>query len=239
MFDCHNYGPRAGVSVLIPARNEAKTIVSVLQSLPQEVDQVIVAGGRSDDETDELADRCGATVVDTTGAVGKGGAVAAALPAVSNDVVVLLDADLEGVHAGYVWGLAGPLFASEELALVKGAFHFGTVDQIDGTQQTIGGGRVTELVARPLLKRFFPELATLSRPLSGQLAVRTSLLRSLHLEDGYRLEVAMLIDVWQRYGRKGIAEVDLGLLQHRHRPIAELAFAAEDVIDAVFERVAF
>ena len=100
------------------------------------------------------------------------------------------------------------------------------------------GGRVTELLARPLLRRFFPDLADLAQPLSGECAVRRSTLADVVLADGYGVEIGLLIDVHRRYGSTAIAEVDLGERIHRNRPLHALRGHADDIVAALFERTA-
>ena len=148
------------------------------------------------------------------------------LRASSGDLVLFLDADVVNVGLHFVTGLLEPLLLEERIVLVKAAYDRGP-----------GGGRVTELLARPLLRRFFPELAHLRQPLAGEVAVRREAVAGLVLEPGYGVEMGMLLDVAGRYGATAIAEVELGERIHRHRPLADLAGEADEVLGAVLARV--
>jgi glucosyl-3-phosphoglycerate synthase len=220
-------GPLRNVSVCIPARDEEATIHGVLAPLVGLVEQVLVVDS-SRDSTAALAREAGAEVLEVPDALGKGDAVWQAIPSLRGDVVVLLDADLESVDDSYVRGLAGPLLARPEVQLVKGAFV--RPSGAGGVERPVGGGRVTELMARPLLSLFYPELAALRQPLSGQVGVRREWLETLPIWTGYGLEIGMLLDTWKRAGREAIAEVDLGVLVNASQPLADLGPMAYSVL---------
>ena len=225
------------VSVCIPARNEAATVAGVvgpvrpaLEGPEPLVDELVVVDDGSTDATGALAQAAGARVVRRSGAPGKGAAMAAGLRACSGDIVVFLDADVRNLGLHFVTRLVEALVLDDDLVLVKGAY------ERPGNGGT-GGGRVTELLARPLLRRFFPELSFLRQPLAGEVAVRREALAGLALEPGYGVEVGMLIDVARRYGPNAVAEVHLGERIHRNRPLAELSAQADQVLAAVLSRV--
>jgi len=228
------------VSVCIPAHDEAETIASVVAPVvglaeAGVVDEVVVVADGCSDDTITLAASAGARVVEAPEGSpgrpgGKGQAMAAGLRATGGDVVVFLDADVVGFHVGFVTGLVGPLLEHEPLVMVKGRYSrplHGVPDE---------GGRVTELVARPLLARLFPSLAWLSQPLAGEVALRRSALVGVELGTGYGVEVAMLVDVARRHGPEAIAESDLGVRAHRNRPTRELAAQADEVLCVLFEK---
>ena len=224
------------VSVVVPARNEAATVAGVVGPVrpaldgPRPlVDELIVVDDGSTDATGALAEAAGARVVRRSGPSGKGLAMAAGLRASSGDIVVFLDADVRNVGLHFVTALAEALVVDRALVLVKGAY------ERPGNGGT-GGGRVTELLARPLLRRFFPELAFLRQPLAGEVAVRREALDGLVLEPGYGVEIGMLVDVARRYGPAAVAEVDLGERVHRNRPLGELSGQADEVLAAVLAR---
>jgi glucosyl-3-phosphoglycerate synthase len=226
----------ARVSVCIPARNEALTVagvvspvVAALEGPEPLVDEVIVVDDCSTDGTGPIAEAFGARVVRRGGRPGKGSAMADALAAAQGDIVVFLDADVRNFGLHYVTRLVEPLLVDESLVLVKGTYHR---PDNGGT----GGGRVTELLARPLLRRLVPELAFVRQPLAGEVAVRRSALDGLALEPGYGVEIGMLIDVTRRFGPAAIAQVDLGERLHRNRPLAELSGQADEVLAAVLTR---
>jgi glucosyl-3-phosphoglycerate synthase len=230
------------VAVCLPARDEADTVGDVLGPIVALleaglIDQVsvVVDGG---DGTAQAARTAGAEVLvaqelapDRGPSLGKGDAVWRAIPALRGDVIVLLDADLESVDDGYVRGLAGPLLADPGLQLVKGSFVRPTGE--GGVERPVGGGRVTELLARPVLSLFYPELAALRQPLSGQVGVRRDWLETLPVWTGYALEMGMLLETWKRAGLDAIAEVDLGVLWNASQPLADLGPMAYAVLLAV------
>jgi glucosyl-3-phosphoglycerate synthase len=228
--------PRPRVSVCIPARDEAATVagvvgvvVAALAGPEPLVDEVIVVDDGSADATGAIAGACGATVVRRDGPPGKGAAMAAALAVAGGDIVVFLDADVRNFGIHYVTRLVEPLLADGGLVLVKGTYRrLGNGGA--------GGGRVTELLARPLLRRLFPDLAFLRQPLAGEVAVRREALAGVVLEPGYGVEVGMLIDLAGRFGAASIAQADLGERAHRNRPLEELAAQADEVLAAVLSR---
>ena len=219
------------VTVCIPARDEAATVAGVVapvaSDLDQLVDELIVVDDCSTDGTGPIAEAFGARVVRRDRLPGKGAAMAAGLVESTGDIVVFLDADVRNFGVHYVSRLVEPLLADPTLVMVKGTYQ----------RPGDGGGRVTELLARPLLRRLFPELAFLRQPLAGEVAVRRNALDGLVLEPGYGVEVGMLLDVARRFGPPAIAQADLGERVHRNRPLAELAGQADEVLDAILSRV--
>ncbi|HWE67201.1 MAG TPA: glucosyl-3-phosphoglycerate synthase [Acidimicrobiales bacterium] len=229
------------VSVCIPARDEASTVGSVVRAVVQPflasaggnglVDEVIVLDDGSGDDTAEQAAEAGARVVrGQKGAGGKGQAMAAALEASSGDVIVFLDADVANTTPAFVTGMLGPLLAHREIALVKGFY----TRPLHG--DPTGGGRVTELVARPVLELLFPELSEVRQPLAGETAAHRWVFEKLGFADGYGVELGLLIDVAQHLGADAIAQVDLGERIHRNRPLHELRPQAVDVLRAALDR---
>lgn len=227
------------IAACIPARDEAATIESVLAVCGwlQDIavlDEVIVVDDHSVDDTAERARRMGASVVTNLRDPGKGQALATATTAAAAagaDVLVFLDADVVNFSDRFVCDLVLPLLADPAVQLVKPAYR----RPLDGRPGE--GGRVTELLARPLLERFFPELATLAQPLGGECAVRTTALDGIALAGGYGIEIGLLIDVYRRFGRAAIAEADLGERIHRNRPLHGLRAHTRAVLDTVMTRV--
>lgn len=232
------------VAVVVPTRDEAETIgpiASVLVELRERgvVDRVIVADD-STDGTPTIAASAGATVLRqadldrSLGPVcGKGDAMWRALGAVEEDVVCFVDGDTRDFGAHHVVGLVGAV-AVDGFRFAKGRYRRPFVD-VRGPRPT-GGGRVTELTAKPLLRLLFPEVAMFDQPLAGELAATTELLRSVPLATGYAVDVALLIDAWRELGIGGMAEVDLGERQNRHRDLAELGVMAGEVAAAILDR---
>ena len=226
------------VSVCIPARNEAATVAGIVSQVmaaarePRSplVDQVIVVDDGSADTTGAIAGALGACVVRRDGNPGKGAAMAEALRVATGDIVIFLDADVVNFDLRFVAALVAPLLTDPGIVLVKATYD--RPDE-DGT----GGGRVTELLARPLLRRLVPELAFVRQPLAGEVAVRRRALDGLVLEPGYGVEIGMLLDLAHRFGPAAIAQVDLGVRNHRNRPLEELAGQADEVLAAVLSRI--
>jgi len=218
----------ARVVVCIPARDEVRTIGAIVSCIRRHlleagglVDGIVVVGDGSNDGTGAEALRHGATLVCGPG-LGKGEAMAAAKG--QGDYVVYLDGDVENFGAHYVTGLLGPLLCASGRLMVKGSYT-----RPLGEHPT-GGGRVTELVAKPLLSLLFPDLRGVDQPLAGETALPSEVLDEIELTGGYGVEMGLLIDVWRRWGTDSIAQVDLGERQHRNRPLAELGRQAREVI---------
>jgi glucosyl-3-phosphoglycerate synthase len=236
-------GAKAGrtVSVCIPARDEGSTVGSVVRAVVQPflaasggnglVDEVIVLDDGSTDDTAEQAAGAGARVVRGQEADGgKGQAMRAALEAASGDVIVFLDADVANTTPAFVTGMLGPLLLFDDIALVKGFY----TRPLHG--DPTGGGRVTELVARPVLELLFPELSEVRQPLAGETAAHRWVFEKVGFADGYGVELGLLIDVAQHLGAATLAQVDLGERIHRNRPLDELRPQAVDVLRAALER---
>ncbi len=222
----------ARVVVCIPARDEARTIGAIVGSIRchlqgRIVDEILVVDDGSLDATAVEAERHGAVVVQGAGP-GKGEAMRLARG--RGDYVVFLDGDVENFAPHFVSGLLGPLLCREGTVLVKGSYARPLGDRPNE------GGRVTELVAKPLLSLLFPELGGIAQPLAGETAIRHDVLDALELTAGYGVEMGLLLDVWRAFGTAAIAQVDLGVRRHRNRPLSELAPQARDVIAAALER---
>ena len=226
------------ISVVIPARDEEKTIAEVVAAIHPYlagcggglVDEVIVVDDRSSDGTAAEATRAGARVLSLTSGDGKGGAMTAGVNEAVGDIIVFLDGDVANMRPDYLPRLTGPLLLDPEIMLVKGHYD----RSFEGA--TTGGGRVTELAARPVLAALFPDLAVVRQPLAGETALRREVIETCGLDTGYRVEIGLLIDVWRTWGIGAIAEVDLGLRVHRNRPLIELGPMAAEVVAAAVER---
>jgi len=234
------------ISVCLPARNEAATIGPILEKLLPlrergAIDQVVVVDD-STDGTAEIAARLGAEVhaqaalMPRFGPVrGKGDAMWRALSVLTGDVVCYLDADSEEFGEHFALGLVGPVACGNEIQFVKG--YYRRPWRSGDTVQPEGGGRVTELLARPLLNRFFPELAAFHQPLAGEIAARRDLLVQLPFATGYAVDMALLIDAWRAVGIDALAQVNLVVRQNRHQPLESLGPMAAEVLAAVTSRV--
>ncbi|MGI8756357.1 MAG: glucosyl-3-phosphoglycerate synthase [Acidimicrobiales bacterium] len=237
------------VSVCLPARNEAATVGSVVTAIRASlvddarrdhgaplVDEVVVVDDHSNDATAAVARSAGATVVDAATLLahhgsghGKGEALWKSVFASTGDVIAWVDADIVDFDPAFVIGMIGPLLTEGSIAFVKGHYRR---PEVEG----IGGGRVTELLARPLLSQFFPELAEVAQPLGGEYAGRRSLLEQLPFVVGYGVDVALLIDAFRIMGTSALAQADLGVRRHRNRSLEELGPQALAVSQAILDR---
>jgi glucosyl-3-phosphoglycerate synthase len=236
----------ASVSVCLPARDEARTIGAILELLMPlrdqgVVDQVVVVDD-STDGTGEIAQALGAEVHRQAGlmpelgpVLGKGDALWRALPALRGELICFLDADSEQFGAHFACGLLGPLICERGISFVKGCYR--RPFRVGGSVLPDGGGRVTELTARPLLNLFYPELAGVEQPLAGEVAARRELLERLPFASGYGVDVALLLDAYRTVGLEGIAQVDLDVRQNAHQPLRELGPMAYEVLHAVASRL--
>lgn len=238
---------RPRISVVIPAKQVADTIEAVVSECVAlrevgAIDEVVVIDADSTDGTGQLAAAAGAVVNDESElmpsfgeVLGKGDAMWRSLSATTGDLVVFVDGDTEGFDRQFIVGLVGPLLADERLQLVKGAF---SRPYVSGSMRVEdAGGRVNELMARPLLNMFFPELAALRQPLAGEFAARRSALESLPFCTGYGTEIQLLVDTYKEFGLDAIAQCDLGERINRHQPLAALGPMAFAVARALLSRV--
>lgn len=233
---------RGSVSVVIPTRNTAGTIaatVAELRILADDglIDQILVVDADSTDGTASVARDAGAEVQSENELVegfgparGKGDAMWRALAATTGEIVVYIDGDIADFGRHYVTGLLGPL-TDPGKSFVKGRyrrpFRYGE------NEEPSGGGRVTELAARPLLARLAPELLAFDQPLAGEIAVRRELLGGIPFACGYGVEITMLLDVWNRVGIEGMAQVELGTKRNAHQSLAALGGMSSEVIAAL------
>lgn len=248
------------VSLVVPARNEAATVGDVVtrvrESLVDTVDlldEVVVIDSDSTDDTFAVAADAGARVhraaeirPDLGSVPGKGEAMWKAQFVTSGDVLVFMDADLLDWDTHFVPGLLGPLLTDDTVHLVKGLYErpgpgsgaeAGVSDGGDpGDPAAYEGGRVTELVARPLIALDFPELSALVQPLAGEWAIRRELFASLYVPTGYAVELAALIDTARLRGVDAIAQVDLGRRAHRHQALRDLGAMATQIMAAASAR---
>jgi glucosyl-3-phosphoglycerate synthase len=231
------------VSVCVPAHDEGDTVGAVVSKVRRRlmdriglVDEVLVVDDHSSDDTAKVAEAAGARVIDAAevladvaGGSGKGEALWRSLYMAKGDIVVWVDADITDFGSHFVSGLLGPLLTDPRVSYVKGYYerptHGGT-----------GGGRTTELMARPVLATLFPHLSTIVQPLSGEFAGRRSLLEQLPFVRGYGVDIGLLIDVAEAVGPAGIVQVDLGTRVHRNRSLEELGPQALTVLQTALDR---
>lgn len=237
------------VSVCLPSMNEASTIGPILETLVEElmtrvplVDQLCVVDGGSTDGTREVARAAGAEVYlqeeilpGKFKPIGKGDALWRSLYCLRGDIIIWMDSDIRNFHPRFAYGILGPLLSRPEIRFVKGFYQ--RPIRAEHRLLPTGGGRVTELVARPLLSLFYPELTALIQPLSGEYGGERSLLESIPFFSGYGVEIGTLIDIYTRFGMEVIAQVDLEERQHRNQTLPALGRMAFQVMQAVLVRL--
>ncbi len=234
------------VALLLPTREVAQTIARIAETATRLkdaglLDEVLVIDAASQDDTATIARRTGLCVAQESellseyGPVqGKGDAMWRGLAETDSEIVVFADTDTEDFHEGFLLGLIGPLLCNPDIQFVKGTFR--RPFRNGNTILAEGGGRVTELMARPLLNLHAPELTVFEQPLAGETAARRQLLEQIPFSAGYGVEIAMLIDCWRTYGLDGLAQVDLGERQNRHQSLRDLSAMAYAVLVAAQTR---
>ena len=231
------------VSVCIPCKNEAATIGPIVAMMRETlmdtthlIDELIVLDDNSIDDTAAVAAAAGATVVSVNvinerygPGKGKGNALWATVLSSTGDFILWCDGDVTSVEASWVVRLLMPLLTTPDVALVKASYHRPT--------DLGGGGRTTELVARPMLSLFLPELTGLHQPLSGEFAARREAAEAIPFVQGWGVEIAMLADIASRFGSQSIAQVDVGERRHRHQTLDRLGLQAAEVLATLLSRV--
>ena len=236
------------ISVCLPARDEAATVGAIVTEVRDRlaaspngaaglVDEILVIDDDSTDGTVAAARAAGARVVEQAEILpeagpgsGKGNVLWKSLHACRGDLVCWLDADLRNFRAESVEQLLAPLLTDTDTLLVKASY----TRSFEGAPT--GGGRVTELVARPLLSLLFPKLADIVQPLGGEYAARRDALEVLPFVEGWGVELGLLVDLVERFGRDAVAQVDLGAREHRNRPLDELAPQSLAIIATALRR---
>lgn len=236
-------------SLCIPTLNEEGTIarvVSVLRSKLLErhplLDELVVIDSGSTDRTCALAADAGAEVVLAADILpfqgqraGKGENLWKAVHHLTGDILCFVDGDIGNIHPRFVYGTVGPLIRHAEIGYVKGYYERPLLAR-EGVDPR-GGGRVTEILVRPLLQRFCPELAGLHQPLAGEYAARREILDQIPFPIGYGVEAAHLLDVHRLHGIGAIAQTDLDERIHRNRSLAQLGRMSGEILDAFFSRL--
>jgi glucosyl-3-phosphoglycerate synthase len=237
------------VSVCLPTRDEAATVGAIVRALRKRllersrlIDEIVVMDAGSVDDTVVIALAEGARVFREQDVLpevgpgsGKGEALWKSLHACQGDVICWIDADISNFHPRFVQGLLGPLLVDPEVLYVK-AFYERPIRERNALRST-GGGRVTELVARPLLNLLWPQLAGVVQPLSGEYAGRRVALEQVPFSSGYGVELGLLVDLAERFGMDAIAQVDLERRVHRNQDVQALGRMSFGILQAVFQRL--
>jgi glucosyl-3-phosphoglycerate synthase len=237
------------ISLGLPTLNESATIGRILRTLKSQLmqkvpllDEIVVIDSASTDNTAEIARSHGVPVVQHADILselgtfqGKGEALWKSLHVLKGDIVVWCDTDISNIHSQFVYGVVGPLLNDSRISYVKGFYRrplkFGRA------LETAGGGRVTELVARPLMNLFYPELSGLLQPLSGEYAGRREVLERLPFFTGYGVETGHLIDLVENFGLNAVAQTDLGVRIHRNQELFDLSKMAFAIMQVALKRL--
>src|SRR6185312_9732716 len=237
------------VSLVLPTLDEEETIGPIVRRAMREMvgrvpllDEILVIDSASTDRTREIAEAEGARVVQHPDVLarygsftGKGEALWKSLYETSGDIVIWADTDVKHWHPRMVYGTLGPLLVEPRLQYVKGYYQRPIVE--GGLLKEGGGGRVTELVARPLINLFYPELSGMIQPLAGEYAGRRALLESIPFFTGYAVEIGHLIDATDRLGIEGLGQVDLERRVHRNQELEGLSRMSFVILQAVMKRI--
>jgi len=237
------------ISLALPALNEEKTVGNVIQTLKSVfmesaplVDEIVLMDSDSTDQTRQIATGLGVPVyihqqtLPRYGArVGKGEALWKSLYTTRGDILVWIDTDIVNIHPRFVYGLLGPLLVNPRLQFVKGFYR--RPIRVGDTIEAAGGGRVTELTARPLLNLFYPELSGVIQPLSGEYGGRRHALERLPFSSGYGVEIGLLIDILEHFGLNAVAQVDLLERIHHNQPLESLSKMSFAIIQTVIRKM--
>jgi len=238
------------ISLCLPTLNEEKTIAKEIVIMKSELitrypllDEIVVIDSGSTDKTMEIAEQYGADVYSADNILpdlekykGKGENLWKALYITKGDIIVYLDADIKNIHHRFVYALIGPLILSDNIKYAK-AFYDRPIT-IDKTKiRATGGGRVTELVIRPLFSIFFPELTQILQPLSGEYAGFREIFEKIPFPIGYGIETSMILDIYEKWGLDVIAQVDLEKRVHRNQDTRALGRMAFVIMKTFLDRI--
>jgi glucosyl-3-phosphoglycerate synthase len=240
---------KLSVSVCLPTLNSAGAldfILRVLSNILIEeyplIDELAIIDGRSSDATVAIAEKYGAKVFyddqgfdDLAAAGGKGDALWRSLYHLNGDIIAWLDSDIKNIHPRFVYGTIGPLLTDSSIGYVKGFYERPLT--AGGVTKPSGGGRVTELVAKPLFNLYYPELSGLIQPLSGEYAGRREVLESIPFATGYGVETGLLIDIAETFGADAIAQVNLETRIHANQSLPALSRMAFGIMQTAFTRL--
>ena len=236
------------ISIVIPTYNEEKTIEKIIKVLKEKlldkyklVDEIVVVDSGSADKTREIAKNAGATVHLASEILkrrgrfeGKGENLWKALYVTKGDIICWIDGDIQNIHPRFVYGIVGPLLTNKKLMYIK-PFYKRPL-KVGNKLQPLSGGRVTELLIRPLFNMYFPRLTGFIQPLSGEGAARREILERIPYFTGYGVETGMLIDIIKKFGLTDIAQVDLFKRVHRNQSLAQLSNMAFAILQVFVKR---
>ncbi len=237
------------ISVALPALNEEKTVGKVISTIKKALmddvpllDEIVLIDSDSTDRTAEIAESMGVPVYRHSQILpemgsyrGKGEALWKSLHVLTGDIVAWIDTDITNIHPRFIYGLLGPLLKQPKIVYVKGFYQ--RPIKVGDQLQAYGGGRVTELVARPLLNLFYPELSGIIQPLSGEYAGRRSALEQVPFYSGYGVETGLLLDLHDRFGLDAIAQTDLEERVHHNQPLIGLSKMSFAILQVFISRL--
>lgn len=237
------------VSLALPALNEEDTVGKVISTVKKELmekvpllDEIVLIDSNSQDKTRDIAKKHGIPVhihqeiLPQHGArIGKGEALWKSLYVTHGDIILWIDTDIVNIHPRFLYGILGPLLLRPDIVFVKG--YYRRPITLNGKTESSGGGRVTELTARPLLNLFYPELSGVIQPLSGEYGGRRSALERMPFSSGYGVETGLLIDIFEKYGLNAIGQVDLQERVHHNQQLESLSKMAFAIIQTVVRRL--
>lgn len=238
------------ISLCLPTLNEEKTIGKEILIMRSElmqraplIDEIVVVDSGSSDRTLEIAHSYGAETheasdifPDLDSYMGKGENLWKALYITQGDIIVYLDADIKNIHHRFAYGLIGPLLMDRQIKFTK-AFYDRPIRSGDTKMRPTGGGRVTELVIRPLFSLFFPELTQIIQPLSGEYAGFRDLFQQISFPIGYGVETSMILDIYNKWGLDVMAQVDLKKRIHRNQSTRALGRMAFVILKTFWNRL--
>lgn len=237
------------ISLAVPTLNEEKTVGKIVMTIQRQlmqryplVDELIVIDSQSEDRTVEIVRDLGIPVYQHPEILpqygsfrGKGEALWKSLYVTTGDIIAWVDSDITGFTAKFIYGLLGPLLSQQHLGFVKGFYRRPL--NLGNQRLTTGGGRVTELTARPLFNLFYPELSGLVQPLAGEMAGHRDVLASIPFFTGYGVETGLLIDILDRFGLRAIAQTDLEERIHRNQSLLSLSKMAFAIVQVAVQRL--
>jgi len=240
---------RVTISLALPALNEEATVGNVIQTVKSALmdavpvlDEIVLMDSDSTDQTRQIAAGLGVPVhihqhtLPRYGARrGKGEALWKSLYTTQGDILVWIDTDIVNIHPRFVYGLLGPLLANPHLQFIKGFYRRPL--KVGNRIQAGGGGRVTELTARPLINLFYPELSGLIQPLSGEYGGRRKALERLPFSSGYGVEIGLIVDMLETFGLSAIAQVDLLERVHHNQPLESLSKMSFAILQTVMRKL--
>lgn len=238
------------ISLCLPTLNEEKTIAKQIVIMKSELmtrypllDEIVVVDSGSIDNTCEIAAAYGARVYgakdilpDYPVFTGKGENLWKALYVTKGDIIIYLDADITNIHHRFAYALLGPLLSYDHIKYAK-AFYDRPLAGEDPKIRPTGGGRVTELVIRPMFSLFFPELTQILQPLSGEYAACREILETIHFPIGYGIETSMILDIYEKWGLNVMAQIDLDRRVHRNQDTKALGKMAFVIMKTFLRRI--